>query len=949
MTRHLIVRRSATTTLLAALAMATVAARPVEAQTTALNLVLSTNQSIFGTGTTLDATLGVEYGGAPVAVDLVFGVLAPDGETLVTFQGQGLSPVFGRLSQPASMRAVLSSVTLSAGLGVVVPEFFRYTWQGNEPLGTYQMFFAATRPGAFADGRIDGGDVLAVQITPFSVQPPAAVTTDPSRATTTLVPITGGTVVATAANGTTFTLRVPAGALAAPTAITLTPVTTMTGVPGAMQRILAVRAEPAGLTFGVPATLAIHSATPGPAAVIGFSTSSAGSGIGLSPAVSLTGGDILLASVSHFSILGSGVPADLSTLINGTSSPTFVARYFALGNDRVAINALLAERFNVILPILRASLASIETLAQAIDLYAEWDVLRVIQGIGGQPIPHPDLALQGQNLLADGLRSALARLNVSCGATQDVTVAEDLLRLQSLGVELFRFLTYAHVPAVAPQPLPTVANVQGLDLASVVAGLCVRVRIVDATFPSNPQVGVAAPLAVTAGLVFGANPPVFAPALQMIADAVHASPSQRTGVTNAAGAFATTFTPNSTAVTLNVLATLLDPSLPFLSLAALTDTRSFAPVTGVTVTPAQTTVAPGATRQFTAAVSGNANQAVTWTVSGGGTISASGLFTSSGAPGTFVVTATSVADANSVGIAQVTVGAVPPPSVVDVFIQTSVGGANIIATLNPVAPGPDISVTRPIADTSGFLAALQAALAPFTVIDDLELRLDLPVNLTMDFRGFTVVDLLATIGCGGGAPPRVLTLTIGDSNGINAQACNGSTLNVTGGQTANVGVAPSGGSFTNLTLGAVDALFIVECVSSRVAVNAPTMTRLGIQRGNGCTATVTGQVTGRIALEDNLNSTLGTVTAADLNELFVDRNNGSSFTVNAGNIINFPTNSALVIISGNVGVPLSAINVGNLAGPLSIRNNTGFTDAQAQAFASARTVGGAISIFGNHP
>ncbi|HJW71432.1 MAG TPA: Ig-like domain-containing protein [Geothrix sp.] len=61
----------------------------------------------------------------------------------------------------------------------------------------------------------------------------------------------------------------------------------------------------------------------------------------------------------------------------------------------------------------------------------------------------------------------------------------------------------------------------------------------------------------------------------------------------------------------------------------------------VTVAPAPATALIGATKQFTATVSGlsTGNQGVTWSVSGGGTISGTGLFTATTA-GSFTVTAT---------------------------------------------------------------------------------------------------------------------------------------------------------------------------------------------------------------------------------------------------------------------------------------------------------------------
>lgn len=967
MTGHGIAPRTTATAVLATFALVLSSAVPADAQTTAMRLVLSTNQSIFGPGTTLETTLGVEYGGAPVAVDLVFGVLAPDGETLITFQGAGLSPVFGRLSQPASLRSIVSSVTLSAGLGVVVPEFFRYTWQGNEPLGTYQLFFAATRPGAFADGRIDGGDVLAVQTAPFSLRPPATVTTDPARAITTVVPITGGTVVATAADGTTFTLRVPRGALNAPTAITLTPVTAMAGVPGAMQNILAVRAEPEGLTFAVPASLTVHPAMPGATqGLVGFSTSSTGSGLGLSSAVRHPNGDIVLLDVSHFTVLGSGVPANLVEVIlpPSPSAGSFSVRLGALDGNVPAQQALMAEWFDTLVrPALQAGQSDTAALLQGMREFWGWDTNRLSEMADGNINLDEAGSLRGKGLIASGLRAALGRVNAVCAASQDVAAAEAVLRLQAIGWELFESLRYeVLVPDVFPQPFPLFGELQGLDLSAVVAGLCVRVRITEATFPSNPQVGVSAPLAVTAGLVFGANPPVFSRPLQVIADAVNASPAQRTGVTNATGAFNTTFTPSSTAVTLNVLATLVDPSLPFMSLAALTDTRSFAPGNGVTVTPSQTTIAPGAARQFSAAVSGTANQTVTWTVSGGGTVSAAGLFTSSGTLGTFFVTATSVADANSVGVAQVTVA---NPLTGSLAISTSAGVPGVV-TVTAVRGGVAATFTGPIGETAARVTQAQQYLATVTSLDFLSVVLEVPVSFSLSLPGATAtgdVNLISSRAsiCG---PSDVVPSTIAVAFGGVAtgrtllRACGAAiTLAAQGslGDESALLVEPShGGSVT------VSATFVRtvqmtnSCASGSAVLNITRIRSLIITDSANCQVTYNGTVGqgvpfGGISLQRNVNSSLGVIRASDLNAIGLEANTGTSVAIEAGNIVTFGNPGAPFTMQNNVGIPLSAMQIGNIAGNVTLRFNTGFTDQQAQAFVNARTVGGTVAISNNQP
>jgi hypothetical protein len=80
----------------------------------------------------------------------------------------------------------------------------------------------------------------------------------------------------------------------------------------------------------------------------------------------------------------------------------------------------------------------------------------------------------------------------------------------------------------------------------------------------------------------------------------------------------------------------------------------------VSVTPVQTTVAALGTRQFAATVHGSPDPRVTWTA-GGGTISATGLFTAGTTPGVFTVRATSVADSRAHADAQVTVTPAGPP------------------------------------------------------------------------------------------------------------------------------------------------------------------------------------------------------------------------------------------------------------------------------------------------
>ena len=108
----------------------------------------------------------------------------------------------------------------------------------------------------------------------------------------------------------------------------------------------------------------------------------------------------------------------------------------------------------------------------------------------------------------------------------------------------------------------------------------------------------------------------------------------------------------------------------------------------VAISPEAASVQTGATQQFTAAVTGSASTAVTWSVNGAGggdsavgTISSGGLYTapaSVSAPSTFTVTATSVADPNETASASVVVAT----AIYDLTLSATGSGSGTI-TSNP--------------------------------------------------------------------------------------------------------------------------------------------------------------------------------------------------------------------------------------------------------------------------
>ena len=140
------------------------------------------------------------------------------------------------------------------------------------------------------------------------------------------------------------------------------------------------------------------------------------------------------------------------------------------------------------------------------------------------------------------------------------------------------------------------------------------------------------------------------------------------------------------------------------------------PAISVTISPTSVSLQQGQTQQFTATVTGSSNTAVNWTATGG-TISNSGLFTAGQTPGSFTVTATSVADTTKKATANVTVnpasGLMPVPRQFDgpyVVMQSPASGMHFTApaTIRMFADPYDGDAADPDTLTVNFLMNAQS-------------------------------------------------------------------------------------------------------------------------------------------------------------------------------------------------------------------------------------------------
>jgi hypothetical protein len=145
------------------------------------------------------------------------------------------------------------------------------------------------------------------------------LTVQSSRGASATIPATGGTLTATAADGTRFTLVIPDKALLEPATITMTPVASVRGLPLSGGMTAAVQLEPDGLQLNRAATLTIE--TPSSIALDAMTPLGwYGAGENLYLNLFLPGEKGIVLPVHHFSGygVGQGTGAERQDIIDRT-------------------------------------------------------------------------------------------------------------------------------------------------------------------------------------------------------------------------------------------------------------------------------------------------------------------------------------------------------------------------------------------------------------------------------------------------------------------------------------------------------------------------------------------------------------------------------------------------------------------------------------------------------
>jgi len=103
---------------------------------------VSLSGAVFHTGESITYQGTLTPGSSPVQVDIYLGALLPDGTTFLSLV-EGIPGVFSSVTLGPEPVPFRTNVTLAQ---TIIP--FTYTFQGNEPVGTYYTYAGLAKAGS---------------------------------------------------------------------------------------------------------------------------------------------------------------------------------------------------------------------------------------------------------------------------------------------------------------------------------------------------------------------------------------------------------------------------------------------------------------------------------------------------------------------------------------------------------------------------------------------------------------------------------------------------------------------------------------------------------------------------------------------------------------------------------------------------------------------------------
>ena len=443
-------------------------------------------------------------------------------------------------------------------------------------------------------------------------------------------------------------------------------------------------------------------------------------------------------------------------------------------------------------------------------------------------------------------------------------------------------------------------NSSGRYTAPTAAGSYVvkATSMADSTVSASATVTVTAPIAVTISPVSAS---LLTNGTQQFTATV--SGSSNTAVTWSAsgGSISSSgfYTAPATAGTFTVTATSAADNTK--SASASVTVSAAPPVVGISITPTSASLVTGGTQQFTAAVTGTSNTAVSWSASGG-SVSSSGMYTAPSTAGTYTVTATSAANTSKTASATVSVSA---PTVVAISVSPTsssllTGGtqqftATVSGTSNTAVTW---SATGGSVSSSGLYTAPSSA-GSYTVKATSAADSTKSASATVSVAAAPVVAITVS--------PTSASLLTGGTQQFTATVTGSSnttvTWSATGGSLSSGGLYTAPSSAGTFTVTATSMADSTKSASATVTVSvpvititvAPTSVSLLTNATQQFTATITGSSNTGVAWS----ATGGSVSASGL---YTAPNTAGTYTVKASSVADSTKSaSASVTVSSSTG------------------------------------------------